>query len=318
MNRVDRLLALILFLQSKRVTTAEEMSRHFELSVRTIYRDLAALGEAGVPVAAEAGVGYSLMKGYHLPPVSFTTTEASALVTGGVLVEQFTDASLRTQMHSALLKVRAILPRERQDQLARLERGLATSAITKLPAQADLCLLQQALAQMRVLRFHYQGAGKTEASERIVEPLGLVYYLERWHLIAWCRSRNDYRDFRTDRMSKVETLGESFGPREEFSIAEFIRDTTPAATLKARVKFASLSADRARREWWLGVVAEQQVKDGVILTLATDQWERLTGWLLSFGGAITVLAPAKLRRLVISAAEDAATHHRNNAGGKVS
>jgi predicted DNA-binding transcriptional regulator YafY len=101
MNRVDRLLALILFLQSKRLTTAEEMARHFELSVRTIYRDLSALGEAGVPIAAEAGVGYTLMKGY---PVNFTAEEASALVTGGMLVEQFTDASLKAQMHSALLK----------------------------------------------------------------------------------------------------------------------------------------------------------------------------------------------------------------------
>src|SRR6185503_11803203 len=91
MNRVDRLLAVILFLQSRRVTTAEQMARHFELSVRTIYRDLAALAEIGVPIAAEAGVGYTIMKGYHLPPVNFTTEEANALVTGGMLVGQFTD-----------------------------------------------------------------------------------------------------------------------------------------------------------------------------------------------------------------------------------
>ena len=81
MNRVDRLLALILYLQSRRVVTAEEMAQHFELSIRTIYRDLAALGEAGVPIAAEAGVGYTLMKGYNLPPVNFSAEEASALVT---------------------------------------------------------------------------------------------------------------------------------------------------------------------------------------------------------------------------------------------
>src|SRR6266853_3697916 len=112
MNRVDRLLALILFLQSRRVVTAEQMAAHFELSVRTIYRDLVALGQAGVPIAAEAGVGYTLMRGYHLPPVNFTTKEASALVTGGLLVEQFADAAVKAQMQSALLKVRAILPRD--------------------------------------------------------------------------------------------------------------------------------------------------------------------------------------------------------------
>src|SRR6185295_2389867 len=121
MNRVDRLLALILFLQLRRVVTAEQMAAHFELSVRTIYRDLAALGEAGVPIMAEAGVGYALMRGYHLPPVNFTAEEASALVTGGMLIEQFTDASVKNQMQGALQKVRAVLPAEHQERIARLE-----------------------------------------------------------------------------------------------------------------------------------------------------------------------------------------------------
>jgi predicted DNA-binding transcriptional regulator YafY len=314
MNRVDRLLALILFLQSKRLATAEEMARHFELSVRTIYRDLAALGEAGVPIVAEAGVGYTLMKGYHLPPVNFTAEEASALVTGGMLVEQFTDASLKAQMHSALLKVRAILPRDHQDQVARLERGLATTANVELPVQADLCLLQQALTHRRVLRFHYQGAGKTETSERVVEPQGLIYYLERWHLIAWCRMRKDYRDFRTDRMREVEELHETFSPREDFCLADFIRNTMPTPALQARVKFAPLSADRAKREWWLGVVDEHQVKDGLVLTLAAVEWEQLVRWLLSFGRTATVLAPTHLRKMLVKAGEDAAAHHgRKNA-----
>jgi hypothetical protein len=91
MNRVDRLLAL--------------MAAHFELSARTIYRDLAALGQSGVRIVAESGVGYTLMRGYHLPPVNFTTEEASALATGGLLVEQFADAAVKAQMHSALLSL---------------------------------------------------------------------------------------------------------------------------------------------------------------------------------------------------------------------
>src|SRR6202161_1452391 len=132
MNRVDRLLALILYLQYTRVVTAEEMAQHFGLTIRPIYRDLAALGEAGVPIAAEAGVGYTLMKGYNLPPVNFTAEEASALVTAAMLVQQFTDESIRAQMSSALLKVRAILPRDRQEQIARLESGLATTSHARL------------------------------------------------------------------------------------------------------------------------------------------------------------------------------------------
>ncbi len=317
MNRVDRLLALILFLQARRVVTAEEMAAHFELSVRTIYRDLVALGQAGVPIVAEAGVGYTLMRGYHLPPVNFTTEEASALVTGGLLVEKFADAGVQSQMHAALAKVRAILPRDHQERIARLERGLATTANVPPPAQADLSLLQQALANRWVLRFRYAGAGQSAATERVVEPCGLLHYLERWHLIAWCRMRGDYRDFRTDRMSDVAVLRETFAPREDFSLAQYIR-TMPTPTLRARVRFTPLAADRAKREWWLGVAGEERGADGVILTLAAVEWERLVGWLLSFGREAAVLEPASLRKQLVAAAKDAAAHHAKISARQVS
>ena len=309
MNRVDRLLALILYLQSRRVVTAEEMAQHFELSIRTIYRDLAALGEAGVPIAAEAGVGYTLMKGYNLPPVNFSAEEASALVTAAMLVQQFTDESIRTQMNSALLKVRAILPRDRQEQIARLESGLATTANARLPVQADLSLLQQALAHRRLLRFQYRGSGKTESTERNVEPFGLVYYTQRWHLIAWCRTRKDYRDFRADRMTSVVALSETFQPREDFCLSDFVRRTTPPSTFTARVRFNPRAADRAKREWWLGVVEEEEIEDGSILTLATPEWNGLAFWLLSFGRSATVLAPGSLRKLLTETACEVANHH---------
>src|SRR5205809_3099429 len=123
MNRVDRLMAMVLRLQGRRVVRAEDIAAYFEISVRTVYRDIAALGEAGIPIVGEAGVGYSLVKGYHLPPVMFTAEEASALFIGGKLVEHLTDASLRKQMDSALLKIRSVLPRDRQDYLDRLDRS---------------------------------------------------------------------------------------------------------------------------------------------------------------------------------------------------
>lgn len=309
MNRVDRLLALILYLQSKRVVTAEELAARFELSVRTIYRDIAALGQAGVPIVSEAGVGYSLLKGYQLPPVNFTAEEACALVTGGLLVQQFADSAMKSQMHSALMKVRTILPNDYKERLTRLEHGLATTAHSESPQQADLSVLQQALAERRVLYFEYQGAGKTEKTERTVEPLGLIHYLERWHLIAWCRSSKDTRDFRTDRMTEVRVLGETFIPSEEFTVAGYMRTKMPAPMLRARVKFTQLSADRARREWWLGVIAEEQVLDGVVLTLAAVEWENLVGWVLSFGQQAIVLKPASLRKQVHEAAKVAAAHH---------
>src|SRR5688572_3660298 len=123
MNRVDRLMAMVVHLQGRRLVRAEDLANHFEISVRTVYRDIAALGEAGIPIAGEAGVGYSLVKGYHLPPVMFTSEEASALSIGSKLVDHLTDASLRKEMNSAVLKIRSVLPRDRQDYLDRLERS---------------------------------------------------------------------------------------------------------------------------------------------------------------------------------------------------
>src|SRR5258705_9298106 len=133
MNRVDRLMAIALRLQSRRVVRAEDLAAHFEISVRTVYRDLAALGEAGIPIIGEAGVGYSLVKGYHLPPVMFTSEEAMALFVGGEMVKQFADASMTGPMESALLKIRSVLPRERQDDLDRLTRATAIYGSPRRP-----------------------------------------------------------------------------------------------------------------------------------------------------------------------------------------
>jgi len=307
-NRVDRLLALILFLQSRRVVTAEELAGHFELSVRTIYRDLAALGEAGVPIAAEAGVGYSLLRGYHLPPVHFTAEEADALVTGGLLVERFADSGMAVRMQSALRKIRVVLPRERQERVARLERSLVATARSPQPAQANLSVVQQAIAEQRVLRFRYESPGRTESTQREVEPCGLVHYLERWHLIGWCRLRHAYRDFRTDRMENPVLGRETFHIRDGFGLAQYLR-TMPKPTLRARVRFTPAAADRAQREWWLGILSQERATQGVILTLAAVDWERLVYWLLSFGPEAMVESPAGLRQRLIVAARSAADHH---------
>jgi predicted DNA-binding transcriptional regulator YafY len=317
MNRVDRLLAMIVLLQSRRVVTAREIADHFELSERTVYRDLAALGEAGVPIVAEAGVGYTLMRGYHLPPVNFTTEEAYALVTGGLLVEQFTDASVKAQMHSALLKVRAVLPRNHQDRIARLERGLATTANVPAPTQADLSILQQALTNLRLLRFDYQTGGRPGTTQRTAEPCGLIHYLERWHLIAWCRNAGAYRDFRTDRMTNVTLLSETFTPREEFSVAQYIR-SMPRPDLRARVQFSPAAADRAKREWWMGIIDEEPVTNGVVLTLASVDWQSLVRWLLSFGCEVIALEPESLREALVAAAAEAGAHHAKKPRAKVS
>src|ERR1051326_614442 len=104
MNRIDRLTAILIHLQTKRVVKAEEISDRFEISLRTVYRDVKALMEAGVPIGSEAGKGYFIVDGYHLPPVMFNQEEASSMLVAGKLVEKLTDQSIRKAFESALLK----------------------------------------------------------------------------------------------------------------------------------------------------------------------------------------------------------------------
>lgn len=292
MNRVDRLLALILYLQSRRYCTAEAMAEHFALSVRTIYRDLSALCEAGVPILAEAGLGYRLMKGYMLPPVNFSEQEAMALSTGLMLAQRMTSHSYLQLMQSALDKVKAVLPGESKSRLDHLASAMATAA-NDPPQQADLSVLQQAIARRQLVQFSYQKADLSQ-SERLAEPAGLIYYLGRWHFIAWCRLRNAYRDFRTDRISQLTLLPDSVARRDNFNARDFIRQSMPEAPLQATVHFTAVAADRAKREWWQGVSAEVRHAEKVQLTLNCSDWRSLASWLLSLGNSATVLAPAEL------------------------
>jgi predicted DNA-binding transcriptional regulator YafY len=308
MNRVDRLMAIALHLQSRRVVRAEDLAAHFEISVRTVYRDITALSEAGIPVIAEAGVGYSLAKGYHLPPVMFTAEEASALFFGEKLVEQFTDASLRKQMESALLKIRSVLSRDRQDYLDRLERSTAvlTKPANRLPrlASETIVPIQRALAERRLLALDYLGGKRQEMTKRIVEPLGLVYYADNWHLIAFCRLRQGVRDFRTDRIQRLELKNETFPPRTDFSLKEYLEREMDRGDFEiARIRFTTQAMERVRREWSWGIIEEKAVSDGVEVTLLDCSFEYLTGWVMSFGANAEVLSPDIFRRRIAAEAE---------------
>jgi len=314
MNRVDRLIAMVVRLQSRRVVRAEDIAAHFEISVRTVYRDLAALGEAGIPIIGEAGVGYSLVKGYHLPPVMFTTEEASALFIGGKLVEHLTDASLRQQMESAGLKIRSVLPRDRQDYLDRLERStvVVSPGSNLLPrlSSGTLIPIQRALAERRVLALDYQGAQRREMTQRQVEPLGLVYYADNWHLIAYCRLRRDVRDFRTDRIHTLRLLGELFQGHGDFSLKRYLETAARDGKFEAaQVRFKPEMIERVRREWSCRLVEERVDGEGVVVTLLAYSLEWLAGWIFSFGSRAEVLAPERLRDIVATEARQVAANY---------
>ena len=315
MNRTDRLVAMVLFLQGRRVVRASEMAKHFEVTERTIYRDMSALGEAGVPISGEAGVGYCLMKGYQLPPVMFTAEEASAFFVGGELVKQFTDASLQGPMASALDKLRAVLPRDRQDHVEKLVsrtivRGRVGRAAPDVGTQRWMVTVQQGVVLRRVLRMAYRGLERDEDTQREVEPLGVVFYGGSWYLVAWCRLRKGIRHFRVDRIQRLELLPVTFPAREDFSLAEHMeRSGVEGESTPVRIWFHDLARERAQRESYATLSEDQRRDGGAEFTLYSYSLEWTAQWLLSFGDRAEAVAPAKLRLLVRTAAEKIAAKH---------
>ncbi len=308
MNRTDRLIGIVLLLHSRRIVRAKDIARHFGITIRTVYRDMKALNEAGVPIAAESGEGYSLVEGYHLPPVMFTQEEAAALYTGGELTRRFTDRSMQPHVESALTKILAVLPAEKKEFLEKL--GDST-AIHTPPSRFKegfrddvIALIQDAVVHRRILSLEYLTNSRGDLTNRKVEPLGVVYYSNYWHLIGYCRLRKDFRDFRTDRIKNLTVLDECFPPRKDFSLEAYLKrqDETEGLT-EVRLKFHNSVASYIKERYYFGLVNQESVQDGVIMTFMVPSIELMTGWILSYGDLVEVLAPAEMKGLLLEQAK---------------
>jgi len=320
MNRMDRLTGMILLLQGRRCLTAEDIATHFEISVRTAYRDMVALGEAGVPIVAEAGVGYSLARGYHMPPVMFTEEEAAALVIGAEATRQVANDSLKRSIGGALLKIRSVLPADRRDYVTRLESAVNVHFGPERPSHegGNVMPLQQAIVRRRCVELHYHTGGQGPLNQRVVEPLGMVFYARHWHLIAWCRLRRDLRDFRLDRMTHWRVLTERFSGHEDFSLTEFIARSmegcgkmTPVCLLADRRILERLRAGAPS-----SLLREHHLPDGrVRLEILTPAADYLAHWLLGFGALVEVESPPALRDSVRAAARDVVALYQKEFSG---
>lgn len=225
LKRVTRLTAILLVLQTRRLITATALSEKFSVSVRTIYRDIRALEQAGVPILTEEGKGYSLMEGYRMPPVMFSDAEANALITAEQLVLKGKDSSLIQAYTSATDKIRAVLQYATKDKVELLTGRIAMSpAIVHQPATRLLMRIQEALTTHQVLHITYQSADSKESTEREVEPFAFYYSQEEnWLLIAYCRLRKDYRMFRLDKISSLKVLDKKFD-EHKLTLTEYLAE----------------------------------------------------------------------------------------------
>jgi predicted DNA-binding transcriptional regulator YafY len=314
MNRIDRLHAILTHLQSKKKVTAQEMADRFQISLRTVYRDVKALDESGVPVIGEAGSGYTIMEGYRLPPVMFTQEEASALLLGAKLAEQFTDGSVKRHFGAALFKIKAVLrspDKEYVDNLTEHIEILTRYAPDLESPQQFLSMLQQAVAGRKIVHLQYRSQQKEEVTLRKVEPIGLLHYGNAWHLIAWCHLRNDYRDFRMSRMLGVTMDDHCFEPSAHPSIREYIDKIRQGSDLEEAI--VCFDRDIARflqeQKYLNGFVSEEVQDAGVRMKFLTSNMYHFGRWLLTFTNRVQVESPPGLRTTMKDLAEKISAHY---------
>ncbi len=209
MRRADRLFLIIHTLRGRKsTTTARRLADTLGVSARTVYRDVADLQLAGVPIEGAAGVGYTLRRGSDVPPLMFTREELEALVVGARLTEAFAGRRLAEAAHRALTKIEVVLPEELKKRAGR-SRIIAPPVRSRAAVRARLDLLHAAIEARGVVRLVYAPPLR-EAGERDVEPLSLAFWGGVWTLGAWCRLRQAFRNFRVDRIEDARATGESF------------------------------------------------------------------------------------------------------------
>jgi predicted DNA-binding transcriptional regulator YafY len=304
MNRTDRLLAIVLELQRAGKRRAEDLAATFETSTRTIYRDMEALSEAGVPVVAVPGQGYTLMAGYFLPPLSFHADEATMLLLGSDVMAQQFDAQYRAAAESAAAKIEGVLPEKMRDEVRYLQESIRFFAPGD-PAEHDTLLhLRRAILDHQTIRFRYTARIPSETQPpvyREIDPYALIHVSGAWHTSGYDHLRRDMRTFRLDRIESLQSLGRTFVRPPNFTMRRRPPDTS--RTLVVRVLFDRETARWARESRSFFAVAEEETANGMLVTLTVRQERDLLSWLLGWGSHVRVLEPESLRLLVIQEAE---------------
>ena len=288
MKQMDRRLLILTRLREETPLRAADLAEHCECSVRTVYRDIDALCQAGVPVAAMPGEGYRLAPGYHLPPIAFTVEEAVQLLLGSDLALGLGTSEQREAARSAAAKVEAALRPDTRSDVDRLRQRIRVSDWMRREPTPWLSLLQQAVSREQVIRLRYHSFSSDELTERKVEPYSLVFYGEDWHVVGYCRLREGMRDFRASRIRDAELLPERF---ERMAGMLLAGDEDRVAPQEVRVWIESAIVPWARETPAFGFHREEPAEGGAVFVYHSWDLRRLLPWVLSWGASARVLSP---------------------------
>jgi predicted DNA-binding transcriptional regulator YafY len=293
MKRMDRFFGILLQLQSKKRVHWKELAAAFEVSERTIFRDIAALSEMGVPISTHWGEGYALMDGFYLPPLIFTADEASALSLGARMLSHQAAGNLVDASRQATTKLLAILPdliREQVEELSEIIRfGLPERRFNL--EDRRLVTLRRAIKHQRVIDIVYHSYTRDEVTKRQVEPHALLYSDGNWYVRGYCRLRQDIREFRLERLDELRLLDETFS-----------RTTVSASTKDyeiVKLRFAGQDRRWVHEYQHYAFQREEVLPDGnAIMIYHPNRALEMKPWLLMWGARVNILSPLELRAAI--------------------
>ncbi len=305
LNRTERLFALILLLQNRPSMTSRDLAEHFGVSRRTIFRDLRALSESGVPLTYADEGGYEILEGYQLPPLMLSARQAATLLVGTEFMKLQADASLRKESDEVAMKIRSVLPREIREYIDRLNERTVLDPYWLHGVQGGdeeeghWYDLSDAVADRRSVIMEYYVQSRDELTKRKVDPLGLVYYTDHWNLIAYDHLREDIRNFLLDSIKSMFVLSERFTPPAGFDLEEHLKERGEnPENVRIVLRFIEPVYRWARKSIPAEIVEERSRAEGVDVTFYFENLDYVARWLLRFGRQAQVLEPAALRERV--------------------
>ncbi len=303
MNRFNRVTAIFIQLQSKKIVRAKDIADRFNVSIRTVYRDVQTLVEAGVPIGSEAGIGYYIIDGYRLPPVMFTKEEVTAFLTAEKLIEKFTDNSIDSNFKSGMMKIRAILKSTEKEMLESIEENI--EVLSRRPQLENsnksnhTQALIESISERKSLKIRYHTFYSNEIKDRNIEPIGIFFSSGYWHTIAFCELRQDYRDFRLDRILSITKTDKIFKKKHP-SVKTYLGKITKEqnlVTIIIRVD-KEVAQFLTEQKYYNGFVNEQLIGDKVQMTFLTSSTEYFVRWFLMFADKADIVSPDSLKTML--------------------
>jgi len=311
----NRLLTLIMLLQRQPNQKAADLAEQLDVSVRTVHRYFSMLEEMGIPLYSERGPqgGFSLVRGYKMPPLIFSPEEAVAIYLGASLVKEMWGKLYQDSAHSAMAKLDNVLPEEQIQEINWARRSLAATGMHRSDLEKLAPILQEirrAIRDQYRLELQYLSSHSPHPTERQVDPYALIYRWGWWYFVGFCRLRQEIRSFRVDRIQQLDLTDQSFSMPKDFDIQKYLeKDWQVPSQIKARIRFFPEMAHIARynQSYWDSI---HDLPDGSVeVTFSAPNLEWAASNVLAYGPAVIVESPSELQDLVATWSQEISKYY---------